>query len=103
MTSLVSTVGFPIVCCGVMAWFIFQVFKKTTDESQRNMERVQERCREREERLYEEISKNREVNAKALETIKLYAERLTHIETSVEHIQNDVLIIKDRVKQEVLI
>ena len=99
ITEIVSTVGFPIACCVCMAWFIFHIYKNMVEENEKNMEKVQARCKEREDRLYDEIAKNREVNSKALETIKLYAERLMHIENSVEHIQNDVIVIKDRLEK----
>ena len=46
-----------------------------------------------------EIAENRIVNAKAIETIALYAERLTHIEDNVLTIKNDVNMIKDKIQE----
>ena len=92
--EVVSTLGFPIVCVIAMGWFIYKIYQRTTEENAANMEKVQQRCAEREEKLYQEIKENREVNAKAIETIALYADRLTRIEDNVEDIRSDVLIIK---------
>ena len=57
------------------------------------MEAVQARCKEREDRLYNEIALNREVNAKAIETISLYAERLDSIQHDVSDIKKDVAAV----------
>jgi chromosome segregation ATPase len=93
ITKAVSSVGFPIVCVIGMGWFIYQVFKKTTDESAKNMEKVQARCKEREEKLYQEIKENREVNAKAIETIAHYAEKLDTIQSDISDIKTDITIL----------
>jgi chromosome segregation ATPase len=51
----------------------------------------------REDKLMTEITENRIVNEKAIETIAQFAERFTHIETDVEAIKNDVILIKDKI------
>lgn len=93
LTQAISTLGFPIVCVIAMAWFIYQVFQKTTTQSQENMERVQARCAEREEKLFEEIKENREVNAQAIATIALYADKLDIIQTDIREIKEDLTIL----------
>lgn len=93
LSTFVSNVGFPIACAIAMAWFIYQVFKKTTEESARNMEKVQQRCKEREDKLYKEIELNREINNKAIETIAKYAERLDTIQSDISDIKTDITII----------
>ena len=90
LTSLITSLGFPIVCVLGMGYFIFTIYKNTTKENKENMEQVQARCAAREERLYQEITLNREVNAKAIETISLYAERLDTIQQDVSDIKKDV-------------
>ena len=45
-----------------------------------------------------EITETRLVNEKAIETIALYAERLTHIEGNIEEIKNDVTQIKEHIQ-----
>lgn len=49
----ITTVGFPIVCALVMGWFIYKIYVNTTEQNKANMEQVQARCAEREEKLYE--------------------------------------------------
>lgn len=90
ITNLIGSLGFPIVCVLGMGYFIFHIYKTTTKNNEENMEKVQARCAEREERLYTEIALNREINAKAIETISLYAERLDSIKQDVSDIKKDV-------------
>lgn len=89
--SAITTVGFPIVCALVMGWFIYKIYVNTTDQNKANMEQVQARCAEREEKLYQQIQKAQEINGQAIATITLYAERL-------EVIQADVKEIKERLQ-----
>lgn len=95
LTQLVTSLGFPIVCCLGMGYFIFHIYKNTTAENKANMEAVQARCKEREEKLYEEIKQNREVNAKAIETIAHYAEKLDVIQHDISEIKTDITIMKN--------
>ena len=90
ISNLIGQLGFPIVCVLGMGYFIFHIYKTTTKNNEENMEKVQARCAEREERLYQEIALNREINAKAIETISLYAERLDSIKQDVSDIKKDV-------------
>lgn len=96
--TLISTVGFPIACAVGMAWFIYQIFLKTTAQNEKNMERVQARCKEREEKLYQEIEKNRAINEKAIETIAHYAEKLDTIQTDINEIKTDITVIMSKQK-----
>ena len=98
-STLITTVGFPIACCLGMGWFIFHIYKTTTAENKANMEAVQARCKEREEKLYEEIKENRAVNAKAIETIAHYADRLEAIQNDVSEIKTDITILMSKEKK----
>lgn len=73
ITSLISTLGLPVVLILAMGWFIFKLWKQSA---------------EREQKLYEELTKSREVNEKAISTLALYAERLTVIEEDVKEIKD---------------
>lgn len=84
LTELITTLGFPIALVIAMGFFIFKLWKQSA---------------EREKALMAEITENRLVNAKAIETITLYAERLGHIETDLNDIKNDVTAIKDNINQ----
>lgn len=90
IVQLITTLGFPIVCVIAMAWFIYKFYNDGQKQNAENMEKVQERCKEREEKLYAEIKENREVNAKAIETIAHYAEKLDIIQQDVKDIKHDV-------------
>jgi hypothetical protein len=81
LVELISTLGFPIVCVVALGYFVWHIYKQSVV---------------REEKLMSEITENRIVNEKAIETIALYAERLTHIEDNVNEIKNDVTHIKDK-------
>lgn len=95
--SLIGTLGFPIVACLVMGWFIFKIYKNTTTENAKNMEQVQARCAEREDKLYQQLDESRKINAQAIATIALYAERLGVIEEDVKEIKQDVINISNKI------
>ena len=84
ITELITSLGFPIALVVSMGYFIFRLWKQSV---------------EREERLLTEITENRLVNEKAVETIAQFAERFTHIETDVTEIKNDIVLIKDKMQE----
>lgn len=75
-TELISTVGLPVALVIAMALFIFKLYKDSV---------------KREEKLTAEITENRLVNTKAIETIALYTERLTGIESDIKEIKDIVI------------
>ena len=95
-TELITSVGFPIACVIALAWFCFYMVKKTNETNKYNMEQLQQRCLARETKLYEEIKENREVNAKAIETIARYAEKLDIIQSDVNEIKTDITILMNK-------
>ena len=76
--ELVSTVGFPIAAVIALAFFIWRIYKKSE---------------EREDVLMQEVKQTREVNAKAIETIAHYAEKLDTIQSDIKDIKTDITII----------
>lgn len=82
ITDLIATLGLPITLVLAMGWFIYKIYKKSE---------------EREDALMAEIKENRIINAQAIETISLYAERLTHIEDNVVEIKSDITVIKSKI------
>lgn len=86
--AAITQVGFPIVCAGVMGWFIYKIYTNTTQQNKENMEKVQARCAEREEKLYAYLDKAQEINGQAIATITLYAERLDVIQADVKEIKD---------------
>ncbi len=95
--DLITSLGFPIAICIALFWFIHKIYTDTTKSNKENMDNVQERCKEREEKLYQEIAANREVNAQAIATITLYADRLDNIQRDVNEIKTNITIISEHV------
>lgn len=93
LIELIPTLGFPIVCVIAMGAFIYTIYRNTTKENAANMEKVQERCKEREDKLYEEIKENRRINAEAIATIAKYADRLDTIQKDIDEIKVEVAVI----------
>ena len=81
-TELITSLGLPIALVIAMGYFIYKLYNQSVV---------------REDKLMEEIKFNREVNAQAISTISKYAERLGHIETSIDEIKVDLIVIKDKV------
>lgn len=78
VTTLISTVGFPIACVIALCFFIYKIYK---------------RSEEREDKLMGEIAKTREVNARAVEIIANHAGRLEAIQTDITDIKSDIAVI----------
>lgn len=92
--NIITTLGFPIACVIALAAFVFHIYKQTTKENIENMEKVQARCKEREDKLYSELAKSQEINSKAIETIAHYAEKLDVIQKDINDIKTDITIIR---------
>lgn len=75
-TELIATLGFPIALVIAMGAFIWIIYKQSVT---------------REEKLMAEITENRLVNEKAIETLTVYAERLGIIESDVKEIKDIVI------------
>ncbi len=37
IAELIPTLGFPIIVCGILGWFVFKIYKDTTKQNQDNM------------------------------------------------------------------
>lgn len=70
--ELITSVGFPIACVIALGIFVWRLYTQSV---------------KREERLMEEITENRLVNEKAINTLTLYAERIGCIEQDVKEIK----------------
>lgn len=78
IAELIAALGFPIIGCCILGWFIWKIYKKSED---------------REEALRSQIVESQKVNAEAIHTIALYAERLSTIEEDVKEVKHDVNIL----------
>lgn len=99
LLELLPTVGFPIICVIAMGAFIFYIYKQTTKENAANMEKVQARCKEREDKLNKIIEENQRINAEAIATITLYAEKLEDIQDDVKEIKTDIIVITEKLNK----
>ena len=79
--ELISTLGLPVALVIAMGLFIYRIYKRSES---------------REDDLRAEIKENQKVNAQAIATITLYAERLGTIESDVKEIKHDVMLLADR-------
>ena len=95
ISQLITNLGFPIVCVLGLAWFVYQMFTKVVQQSEDNMVAVQSKCQEREDKLYEEIKANREVNAQAVATIAICTDKLTTIQNDIDEIKVDIVKINE--------
>lgn len=75
--NLITQVGFPIAAVIALSFFVYKIYK---------------RSEEREDKLTEQLTKSQEVNAKAIETLTVYNERLGNIESDVKVIKENIII-----------
>lgn len=88
--DLISTLGFPITCVIAMAAFIFKFYNDSTAENKNNMAQVQQRCKEREDKLYLQLEKQNEINGKFANIIAQYDIKLTEIQEDIGEIKADI-------------
>lgn len=88
-----ETFGLPVALIVVLLFVIWQMGKMQNETAAKNMKAVQDRCKEREEVLMGELKENRQINAKAIETIAHYAEKLDVIQQDIHDIKHDVSLI----------
>lgn len=74
--QLIGQVGFPIALCIAMGAFIWIIYK---------------RSEVREDKLTAELSKSQDINAKAIETLAVYNERLGNVEADVKVIKENII------------
>ena len=91
IAELIPSLGFPIVCVIGLGWFIYKIYKDTTKQNNDNMAAVQSRCKEREERLYEQLEKQNEINGRFAEIIAQYEIKLDNIQTDINEIKSVII------------
>lgn len=77
LLSAIPTLGFPIVCCLALGYFVWQIYKASE---------------RREEKLMTEITENRIVNTKFAEIIGQYEITLGEIKSDVKDIKDTLHI-----------
>ena len=102
--KIFETFGLPIALIVVLLVVIYLMgkhqnetaeknMKMMQDTADKNMKAVQDRCKERENVLLDEIKENRKINAKAIDTIAHYSEKLEVIQSDIREIKHDVSLI----------
>lgn len=94
--ELITNFGFPVALVIALGAFIFKIYNDQQKKNKEDMEAVQARCKEREEKLYEEIKANREVNAEAIATIAMYAESVKAMKQDISEIKTDITILNTK-------
>ncbi len=96
IAELIPTLGFPIICVLGLGWFIYKIYNDTTKQNAANMEKVQARCQEREDKLYTQLEKQNEINGKFAAIIAQYDVKLDVIQKDIDEIKTDVNIIMNK-------
>lgn len=94
--ELIPSLGFPIICVIGLGWFIYQIYTDTTKQYAENMEAVQARCKEREDKLYIQLEKQNEINGRFAEIIAQYDIKLNTIQTDISEIKTDIAVIMNK-------
>lgn len=84
VTTLISTLGFPIACVLGMAFFIWHVYKNYTKTS-----------KEREDKLYSMIGECQAANEELLKTNASFVAVIDQYNEDLTAIRNDVAVIKN--------
>ena len=86
--SLISTLGFPIVCSIVLGIFVFKIWKAQREDNNKQLAQMSERCLAREERLYQQMDKYNEIWSDAVETLAQIDTRISVLEEIVSKNEN---------------
>lgn len=85
--TLITSLGFPIVCVMALGWFIYKAFEKFTAQSEK-----------REEKLYTVIAQAQETNERLSNTNAEFVSVLNTYKSDLEDIKADVSEIKENMK-----
>lgn len=96
IAEFIPTLGFPIICVIGLGWFIYKIYTDTTKQNNANMEAVQARCKEREEKLYTQLEKQNEINGKFANIIAQYDVKLDTMQSDINDIKQDVAVIMNK-------
>ena len=86
--SIISTLGFPIVCTIGLGVFVFNIWKAQREDNNAQLAKMSERCLAREERLYEQMDKYNEILSDAVETLAKIDTRISVLEEIVSKNEN---------------
>lgn len=81
--SIISTLGFPIVCTIGLGVFVFNIWKAERQDNNAQLEQISERSLAREERLYQQMDKYNQILSDAVETLTKIDTRISVLEEIV--------------------
>lgn len=81
--TLVSTLGFPIVCTIGLAAFVYLTWKGQREDYNNQIKTMSERCLAREERLYSQMDKYNDALSAATNTLSKIDARISVLEDIV--------------------
>lgn len=93
MVDAIQSIGLPMALVVVLGFLVYRMGTKMLEQQEKNMEKVQARCKEREDTLMSEIKENRAINSKAIETIAIYSAKLDNIQSDIKDIKQDVTLL----------
>ena len=82
MLELIPSLGFPIIACVALGWFILKIYNQSIV---------------RENELREEIKENQKINGKFAEIINRYSMEIGEIKSDVKEIKEDITIITEKI------
>ena len=85
--TLITSLGFPIVCVIALGWFIYKAFEKFTAQAEN-----------REEKLYTVIAQAQETNERLTQTNAEFVSVLNTYKSDLDDIKADVSEIKENMK-----
>lgn len=90
ISTLISTLGFPIATAIVLAYFMYKMIHLNNERTQDMLNMIQNDSVKREERLLNELAECRLVNETAIQTIASYSEKLGEIQRDVGDIKTNI-------------
>ena len=93
LTTLFSSLDLSIAVIAILVFAVWKMGVKLNDQANENMAQVQARCKEREDKLMEELKENRAINAQAVDTITNCVNKLENIQSDLKEIKQDVALI----------
>lgn len=100
VTELVASLGFPIAVAIALAIIVYKVIHVNGERMDLLFKALQTSSDAREEKLLKELHECRQVNATAISTIALYAEKLETIQRDVSEIKVNIVHLSGSSKRE---
>ena len=84
--TLITSVGFPIVCVIALGWFVFRFYNDYTTQSREREEKLMEFIVEEQHQMQNLVS----TNAEFVEVLNSYKKDIEEIKRDVSDIKNEI-------------